>query len=250
MTERVRLYGVEVDVLDMGQTVNRCLELLGEGRFVQQTSLNAGKVVLMRDDPWLTQVVGSSDVVSADGQSIVWGARLLGKRLPERVAGIDLMEQMLIAAEKRDLPVYFLGATAEVLHRFVEVCRCRFPALNIAGFRDGYFDDDAAAARQVRSSGAKLLFVAMPSPRKEHFLAANAEELGPLFAMGVGGSFDVWAGVTRRAPQWMQRLGLEWFYRLMQEPRRMWRRYVVGNTVFLAITLREWRENGRRSDRS
>ena len=240
MIARVRLFGVDVDVLDMAQTVERCIELLGEGRFVQQTSLNAGKVVLMRDDPWLTEVVGSSDVVSADGQSIVWAARLLGVQLPERVAGIDLMEQMLVAAEKRALPVYFLGATAEVLDRFMKVCRSRFPALVIAGFHDGYFDDDASVAGEVRASGARLLFVAMPSPRKEHFLAANANALGPLFAMGVGGSFDVWAGVTKRAPLWMQRGGLEWFYRLMQEPRRMWRRYVAGNTVFLAMALREW----------
>ena len=116
----------------------------------------------------------------------------------------------------------------------------------VAGSQHGYFDDERAVVRRIRDSGARLLFVGMPSPRKEYMLAQWMPRLGPLFAMGVGGSFDVWAGHTRRAPRWMQRAGLEWLYRLVQEPRRMWRRYLLGNVRFTAIVMRERRRLRRR----
>lgn len=237
---RPTLFGVPVDPLTMGQTVDRCLELADSGRFAQHAVLNAGKVVLMHDTPGLAEAVAAADVVSADGQSIVWAGRLLGVRFPERVTGIDLMERLFAEAETRGLPVYFLGAKPEVVERFVNVCRDRFPGLTIAGWRDGYFDDTAAAADAVHASGARLLFVGMSSPGKEHFIDDSRERLGALLAVGVGGSFDVWAGVTRRAPEWMQRVGLEWLYRLAQEPGRMWRRYLVGNARFVGIVIREW----------
>ena len=186
--------------------------------------------------------------MNADEQSVVWAGRLLGVRFPERVTGIDLMERLLAEAQTRGLGVYFLGAKPDIVQRFVEVCRERYPRLEVAGWRDGYFDDPTAVADQVRVSGARLLFVGISSPGKERFVDAMRDRLGPLLTVGVGGSFDVWAGVTSRAPQWMQRSGLEWLYRLVQEPRRMWRRYLVGNVRFLGIVASEWR--ARRTGRA
>jgi N-acetylglucosaminyldiphosphoundecaprenol N-acetyl-beta-D-mannosaminyltransferase len=158
------------------------------------------------------------------------------------------MERLLAEAEQRGWPVFLLGATAETSDRFVEVVRKRYPGVPVVGRRDGYFADDAAVAEEIRASGAALLLVAIPSPRKEMFLAENLERMGSVLAVGVGGSFDVWTGKTRRAPTWMQRWGLEWLYRFGEEPGRMWRRYLIGNARFLALVGRErLRRTGARS---
>lgn len=239
MADRPLLFGVPVDPLTMDQTVSRCAELIESGVATQHVVLNAGKVVLMHDDPALARTIASSPLVNADGQSIVWAGRLLGVPFPERVTGIDLMERLLHLAEERSWPVYFLGARQEVLDAFTAVVRERYPRIVISGTHHGYLEDDVAAAEAVRSAGTRILMVAMPSPRKEQFIGEQLARLGPVFAMGVGGSFDVWSGLYRRAPEWMQRSGLEWFYRFIQDPRRMWKRVLLGNARFLALLVRE-----------
>ena len=235
---RPRLFGLPVDPLTLDQTVERCRRLIESGMPAQHAALNAGKVILTQDDARLARIVRRCALVSADGMSIVWAGRLLGIPVPQRVPGIDLMGRLLALAEERGWPVYFLGARPEALEGFVAEVRRRHPRLVIAGRRHGYFDDDRAVAREIAASGARLLFVGVSSPRKERFLAEQLERMGPVFAMGVGGSFDVWAGRTRRAPAWMQRSGLEWLCRLIQEPRRMWRRYIVGNLRFAWLLIR------------
>ena len=144
-------------------------------------------------------------------------------------------------AERRGVPVFLLGARADVLERAAEAVRRRHPGLRIAGTQDGYFDeeDDRSVVEAVNASGALLCYVGISTPKKERWVARRMRDLRAPVVMGVGGSLDVLAGVTRRAPRWMQRLGLEWLYRLMLEPRRMWRRYLLGNIEFAAITLRE-----------
>lgn len=249
MSTRARIYGVDLDLLCMGEVVDACRELIESRRPSQQTSLNAGKVVLMDGDDTVRSALLESDLLTADGQSIVWAGRLMGHSVPERVAGIDLMEQLLGLSEKQGYPVYFLGAKPAVLSRFVEIVRSRYPGLAIAGYADGYFEDPERAAELVGGSAARVLFLGIPSPKKEFFVSQQRDRLGPVLAVGVGGSFDVWAGVTKRAPIWMQRAGLEWFYRLIQEPQRMWRRYLVGNTRFLILTLKELRQ-GRSVERN
>jgi N-acetylglucosaminyldiphosphoundecaprenol N-acetyl-beta-D-mannosaminyltransferase len=239
---RVELFGVPVDLLTIDETVERCQELIEQRRPVQHAFINAAETVMMEDVPGFRETLAACDIVNADGQSIVWAARLLGVPLSGRVAGPDLMERLLRLAEGKGYPVYFLGAKAEVLKDFEVAVRKLHPRLEIAGRHHGYFDDDEAVADQIRDSGARLLFVAISSPRKEFFLSRNLERIGPVFTMGVGGSFDLLAGVTRRAPRWMQDAGLEWLFRLIQEPRRMWKRYLIGNARFLVLTLRErWR---------
>ena len=242
---RARLFGVPLDLLTMQQTVDRCEELIESGRPVQHVVINAGKAVMMQDVPGLREVIGSCDIVNADGQSVVWAGRALGVRVPERVAGIDLMGRLLELAEEKTYPVFFLGATEEILGAFTAEALRRYPRLRVAGTRNGYFKDDTEVAARVAASGARLLMVGISSPRKEFFLAEQLPHMGPVFSMGVGGSFDVWAGKTRRAPLWMQNAGLEWFYRLLQEPRRMWKRYLVGNTRFVLLVGKEWMERGR-----
>ena len=250
-TERVQIFGVTVDALTMEDTVDRCRRLIEARRPAQHVSLNAGKVVLMQDDPRLRGIVSRCDLVSADGMSIVWAARLLGNPIRERVPGIDLMARLLELAESKGWPVYFFGARPEVLNRFLAVVRGLHPRLAIAGHSDGFSVRGQEAAERIATSGARLLFVGISSPFKEQFLADHLPEMGGTFAMGVGGSFDVWAGETRRAPVWMQRIGLEWFHRFLQEPHRMWRRYVFGNARFAWLLVRErFRPRGARRDES
>jgi N-acetylglucosaminyldiphosphoundecaprenol N-acetyl-beta-D-mannosaminyltransferase len=220
-------------------------------RPLYQASLNAAKVVAGRRDPGARRLLDGFDVISADGMSVAWGTRLMGLRGVERVAGIDLMQALLGRAESRDWNVYFMGATPEVLATMQTRLRQRYPRLRIAGALHGYHPagDDPTIAATIAASHADLLFVGMPSPRKEIFLQEQRDHLGVSFAMGVGGSFDVLAGKVSRAPGLMQRAGLEWAYRLAQEPSRLWRRYLVSNSRFLLLLMqaRLW---GRPADKA
>jgi len=238
---RVNVLGCPIDCLDMDETVARCDELIQTREPARQTSMNAAKLVAMRRDPELRVHVSRSQIVNADGQAVVWAARLLGERVPERVAGIELMFGLLALAERKGYSIFVLGARRQVLETAISEIRLRFPAVHISGYRDGYFDDreTPAVLDEIRSAGPDILFVAMSSPRKDYFVDVAAEQLGVPFAMGVGGSIDVIAGVVKRAPSWAQRGGLEWLFRLAQEPRRLARRYAVTNAVFIWLVLRE-----------
>jgi N-acetylglucosaminyldiphosphoundecaprenol N-acetyl-beta-D-mannosaminyltransferase len=240
-SNRADILGCPIDRVGIDEAVERCRELIEEtGRTTSQVSVNAAKLVAIRDDAELRELVLRCDLVTADGQSVVWASRLLGDALPERVAGIDLMQRLLELAEHRGHRVFFLGATPQVLARAVATIKARHPRLHVAGSRDGYFrPDEAQRVRdEIRAAAPDILFVAMSSPHKERWVAAAAD-LGVGFAMGVGGSLDVVAGLVRRAPRLVQRLGLEWLFRLAQEPRRLLRRYLTTNTRFLALLIRE-----------
>ena len=238
--DRAIVLDCAIDRYDIDQTVARCEEIIEGGRFTQQVSINAAKLVTMRRDPALREVVEKCALVNADGQSIVWASRLLGDPLPERVAGIDLMHRLIALAHSRDYGIYILGAKSAVLDTAIRRLRDDFPGLRMAGFRDGYFSDGESpdVAAEIRASGAQILFVAMSSPRKENWLGEYGADLNVPLVMGVGGSVDVIAGITKRAPEAWQKLGLEWLYRMLQEPRRMTRRYLVSNIRFSALVVR------------
>jgi N-acetylglucosaminyldiphosphoundecaprenol N-acetyl-beta-D-mannosaminyltransferase len=236
---RVDLFGVPVDALTMDETVDRIRSWVAAGGPRQHVVLNAAKVVELERSPALADVIRRCDLVSPDGVSVVWASRLLGRPLPERVSGIDLMERLVATAAKDGRTVYFLGARPEVVARTVEVLQARHPDLRVAGFHHGYWTDDEEVIVRIREAAPDYLLVGIPSPRKEFWLSANLRSLGVPFAMGVGGSFDVIAGVHRRAPRWAREHGLEWLWRLLQEPRRLWRRYLIGNWRFIALVLRE-----------
>ena len=241
MADRARFLGLEIDRLDMDSTLARCERLIESGGSAQHVVVNVAKLVAMRRDGRLGEIVQQCALVNADGQPIVWASRLLGDPRPERVTGSDLMERLLVRAEERGWRVYFLGAREEVLARAIERLRERFPRLIVCGSHHGYFDEETqgdAVCRDICDARPHLLFVAISSPKKEYWLAEHLPDLDVPFGMGVGGSIDVVAGLVRRAPCWMQRAGLEWLFRLVQEPRRMARRYFVSNTAFMLILAR------------
>jgi len=237
----VPFMGVAVHPWTMAQTVAAIDHALAAGRFVQHAVVNVAKLMSARRDDSLRAALAACEIVSIDGMGVVWGARALGVPVPERVAGIDLFHELLALAERRGHPVFLLGAREQVLERAVTVLRRQHPALQLAGWHHGYFwDHEQALVARVRASGARLLFVAVSSPAKELFVHRWREALGVGFVMGVGGTFDVVAGYTRRAPRWMQGAGLEWAWRLAQEPRRMWRRYLLSNGEFALRLAVQW----------
>jgi N-acetylglucosaminyldiphosphoundecaprenol N-acetyl-beta-D-mannosaminyltransferase len=202
-----------------------------------QVSINALKVGLADGDADFKEALRSFDIASADGQPVVWAARMLGAPLPGRVNGTDLMYELLDVAEREGFSVYVLGARQPALEAAIGALQRQFPRLELAGWRDGYFDpaETGAVVDEIAGSGADILFVALPSPRKEWFLFEHGRDLNMGFAMGVGGSIDILAGAQRRAPRWMQRSGLEWLYRLLRDPVGMWRRYLTTNARFVSL---------------
>jgi N-acetylglucosaminyldiphosphoundecaprenol N-acetyl-beta-D-mannosaminyltransferase len=250
-TDRAEVLGCAIDRLDMDQTLARCEQLIADKAFAQHVAINAAKLVAIRNDKGLREIVEDCELVSADGQAVVWASRLLGDPLPTRVAGIDLMHGLLARAEEVGYRVFILGARPEVLDEAVRRVKEEHPALNLVGARHGYFSDeeDEAVAAEVAAARPDILFVAMSSPRKEYWLGRYGRRIGVPFVMGVGGSVDVLAGITRRAPRPLQRLGLEWLYRLMQEPRRLVGRYWTTNARFIWMLLLAALRRRRRSNR-
>lgn len=239
-SDRATVLGCAIDRLDMEQTLARCRAIIERGTFAQQVSINAVKIVALEQDTYMREVVSKCELVNADGQSVVWASRLLGDPLPGRVPGIDLMHALIAMAEREGYGIYILGARSEVLETAVQRLRETHPRLRIAGYRDGYFTDEQSpeVAAAIRGSDAQILFVAMSTPRKEHWLGEYGPSLNVPFVMGVGGAIDIVAGITRRAPRAWQRFGVEWLYRVFQEPRRMFRRYLVTNTRFSILIAR------------
>ncbi len=237
---RIEVMGVPVDNLSMEETLSMIENKIAEGKPVQHVVVNAAKIVETNKNPQLKSIIESCEIVNADGQAVVWAAKILGNPLKERVAGIDLMQALVKRASEKNWGIYFFGAKQEVLDKVIARYREEFPTLRIAGARNGYYklEEEANIAREISESNAQILFVAISSPKKEIFLSKHLNAMNVPFVMGVGGSFDVVAGLTKRAPLWMQQMGLEWLFRLLQEPRRMWRRYIIGNTEFIWLLLK------------
>ena len=232
--------GVPMHAWTMQETVKKIRERLQRNEFTQHVVVNVAKLVNMRKDSDLDASVRSCDIINIDGMGVVLGARLLGNKIPERVAGVDLFHALIEMSAENAFPVFLLGAHEEVIAETRKRLEKAHPHLKIAGHHHGYFwDDEKAVVEKIEKSGAKLLFVAITSPKKENFINRWKSQLGVDFVMGVGGTFDVVAGKVKRAPEWMQKYGLEWLYRVIQEPRRMWRRYLVTNSEFAFLLIKE-----------
>ena len=241
MKKKINFLNISIDAFTMMETIERVDLAINFNKQIHHTVVNAGKVVLMQTDKELEKSVVEADIISPDGQAIVWAANLLGHKLPERVSGIDLMEGLVKRSFEKGYKCFFFGATEDVAAKLVNLYKVQYSEDIIAGYRNGYFEieDEEKIALQIDQSGANILFVAITSPKKEIFLNTYKSQLKNInFIMGVGGSFDVIAGKVKRAPLWMQNFGLEWFYRFLQEPKRMWKRYLVGNSKFIYLVFK------------
>ncbi len=242
---RVDVMGCQVDNLTMAETLDVIEGFVASGRPHQHVVVNVDKLVKANRDPELREIINRCDLVNADGMPVVWASRLLGRPLKERVAGVDLFEALMKRAAQTGWRVFLLGAREEVVARVRTLYVAKYPGLVISGHRNGYWkpEQEADVVAQIAQAGADLLFVAISSPKKEQFLGRYQAQLRVPFAMGVGGTFDVAAGHVARAPVWMQRIGLEWFFRFLQEPRRMFRRYFIEDMAFFGLLWAQWRRS-------
>jgi len=239
MIKTISLFDVPMHPLTMKETVDEIESRMDNGDFTQHVVVNVAKIVIMQNDPMLRESVANCDIINIDGAGVVIGARFLGFDIPERVAGIDLFMHLLTMASRKKMSVYLLGAKQEIIEKTVLVLSDKYPELKIAGYHNGYFwENEESVITDIKKSGAQLLFVAITSPKKENFINQWKDALGVKFVMGVGGTFDVVSGKVKRAPVWMQKGGLEWLYRVIQEPRRMWKRYLVTNSNFVWMLLK------------
>ena len=238
---RVDVLAYPIDRVTMDEAVARCRSYLeGDRRPRLVVTVNAAILAMAERCERLRSAVRGGDLILADGISIVWAGRIFGVGLRHRVPGVDLMDRLARMADEEGLRLFFLGAQPEVVRKVVARIETEHPGVVVAGYRDGYFQRDASdeVVEQIRRSRADILFVAMPSPFKELWCSEKLEELGIPVVLPVGGAFDVYSGQIRRAPRWMQDVGLEWFWRLMMEPRQKWQRYLFLNSEFVWICLR------------
>ena len=240
--ERTSLLNTFYDDFSMDETLERIKKSIESKKQIHHVVINSAKIVALQKDLELRESVNSSDIISLDGQAVVWAARFLNNPAKERVAGIDLMVNLIEMASKNNFKIYLLGAKEEVVSKLASIYAQKYGKDLVVGYRNGYFtkEQEKDVIAEIAQSKPDMLFVAITSPKKENLLFQYKNELNSVgFIMGVGGSFDVLTGLTQRAPLWMQNAGLEWFYRFMQEPKRMWKRYLIGNFKFIALVLKE-----------
>jgi N-acetylglucosaminyldiphosphoundecaprenol N-acetyl-beta-D-mannosaminyltransferase len=238
----IQILNTNIHNYSMSETLELIDVCIKKKEQIHHVVVNAGKMVSMQKDLKLRESVNNCDLINADGQAVVWASKFLNKPLKERVAGVDLMENLVSLAYKKNYKIFFFGAKEEIVKSLTNKYSKQYSQNIIAGYRNGYFnkEDETNIATQISESGANILFVAISSPTKENFLYDNKKFLKNVnFIMGVGGSFDVVEGKVKRAPIWMRKSGLEWFYRFVQEPRRMWKRYLVGNSKFIYLVMKE-----------
>jgi N-acetylglucosaminyldiphosphoundecaprenol N-acetyl-beta-D-mannosaminyltransferase len=236
---RVSLSGVLVDRVDRSSAVAAIRGFLTDGGRHQIVTVNTDFIRIADADPDYRAVLNGADLAVADGMPLVWLSRLAGDPIPERVAGIDLVEECCRVAARAGVPVFLLGAASGVGVAAGRALALRHPGLRLAGtFAPAYgpatSEGDAEIVRLIRAAGRCILFVAFGAPRQDRFISAHLSEIDAAIAMGVGGTLDILAGAIPRAPTWMQRTGLEWVWRLAREPRRLWRRYLLQDLPFLA----------------
>lgn len=239
--KRMNILNIPIDALTMDETVQLIDSSIQQKKFIRHVAINTDIIVKAQKDAVLKEAIETSELINADGIWIVWASRFLKQSLPERISATDLMGNLVKLAAEKNYKIFFLGAREEIVKATVDVYEKKYSKNIISGYRNGYFkkEDEINVARQIGVSGADILFVAISSPIKEIFLHRYQRVLGVPFIMGVGGAFDVISGSVQRAPIWIQKCGFEWFYRFLQEPRRMWKRYLFGNSKFIWMVLRE-----------
>jgi N-acetylglucosaminyldiphosphoundecaprenol N-acetyl-beta-D-mannosaminyltransferase len=242
---RVKVGDISLDRLTMNKAVDLVFRHLGSesDRVMVIETVNAQFVCMAREAQNFSDVLSKANIVVADGISVVAASRILGNSLPERVAGIDLLLRLCEKASQTGRSVYFFGGKDGVSRKAADRLREQFPGLVVAGTDTGFAStpqEEAEALNRIKCAAPEILFVGMGVPKQEYWIEQHASDLHVKVVIGVGGSFDVLSGDIPRAPVWMQKAGLEWLFRLLREPRRLWRRYILGNMRFLQIVAFQW----------
>ena len=235
------MFGLLLDIGEMDDFILATDKMIRKKKSAHIVGVNADKINQMSKDNHLEEIVERADVIHPDGISMVIASRILNKISIKRIAGIDLMLELLKLSQSKNYKVYFLGSKDEVLKEMISNISLKYPNLNIVGRMNGYFSDDEweNIAKNLKILKPDLVFVGITSPKKEYLIDYMITNKINSTFIGVGGSFDVLSGMKKRAPLWMQKTGLEWLFRLIQEPKRLFLRYFLGNLVFFKLILSE-----------
>lgn len=240
MNERIQILGITIDPLTMKETVDAVEQYVLKKHPLHLMGVNADKINQCHEDEKIKKIVNESGIINADGASVVLASKFLGAPVPERVAGIDLMQNLLELSNKKGYSVYFFGAKEEILQDMLKAFKQRYPDLDVVGYRNGYFspEDEEKIQEDIKDRKPDFVFVGITSPKKEYIIQSFMDNGINAVFMGVGGSFDVLSGHIKRAPLWMQKLNLEWLFRVANEPKRLFKRYFVGDISFIRKVLR------------
>lgn len=241
---RKRIVSLEVALISYHQFIQEVLQAAHQRRSGYACFANAHMVVEAARDPAFAAMVNAATWTTADGVPLAWAVRLLYGIRQERITGLDVLPTLLQEAASENISVYFYGSTPEVLDTCASFCRHHHPALTIAGmysppFRTLTFPEEEDIVEHISVSGAGLVFVALGCPKQEKWMASLSNRI-PAVLLGVGGALPVTLGIQKRAPRWMQLAGLEWLCRLLQEPRRLFSRYFITNSLFVYYLLKQW----------
>lgn len=233
------ILGIRIHLIDLNASLPLIERFIQSRRPHQIVVVNAAKIVKAQFDRSLKNIINNADLVGADGVPVIWVSKIFRPEIPGRLNGTDLMEKLVALSAQKGYSIYFFGAADEVVKEVVSSYSQRYPSLKIAGYRNGYFSvgQEIEIVKKIRRSHADILLIGFGTPKKEMFINKYKDEMNVPVIHGVGGSFDVAAGKTKRAPIWMQKNGLEWFFRILQEPGRMLKRYFVTNSLFIIFVL-------------
>lgn len=243
--ERIIISNTIIDVLNVEETIHLVEQYVLKKEPLHLMGVNADKINEVNRNDRMLQIVNSCGIINADGASVVLASKFLKKPLPERVAGIDLMQSLVELSARKGYSIYLLGAKQEVVEKTADVLQNKYTSLKITGIRNGYFKDDEwqQISEEISEAQPDFVFVGITSPKKEYLIEYMQNCGHKCVFMGVGGSFDVISGNIPRAPKWMQKVNLEWLFRVMQEPKRLFKRYFVGNWIFILTILKEKKKN-------
>lgn len=236
-----RVIGIPVSVGTLEAVVERIIEAASENTGGYVCIANVHQITTARRDPLLKEVIENADIVTSDGMPLVWSLRRQGHKDAKRVAGPDLTLKLCESAEQKEIPLYFYGGSPETIKKLQKALNKRFPKLKVVGCESPPMlpekpPVDMEVVQRIRSTGAKIVFVGLGCPKQDFWMAEYASHLNSVL-IGVGAAFDFLSGEVPRAPLWMQRIGLEWLFRLVTEPRRLWKRYFVTNTLFIYYSV-------------
>ena len=217
--KRVKLLGYEIDTYDFSDAVANATELMSTDKVSQVVTINPEMFETARNDSDFAEILNKAEMVIPDGIGVKIGLKIMGENV-NRIAGIDFAREMINVAAEKNLPIALIGAKPEIVEKAVLNLKQELPDLNIAYYHDGYFNEWDEIMDGLKNSSAKLVLVALGSPKQEKFIYDAKKCLDAGLMIGVGGSFDVWSGVVERAPEIYQKLGLEWLYRTIKQPER------------------------------